>query len=298
MTSWVPYQAFDSHYLERAGWFQSGGAYGFRDQLQTVMNLLASGNPVHFETARKHLLEVARHQFAKGDVAHWWHPHNNLAQRSTIADNLLWFPIALSRYIKMTGDRSILDMKVPFLEGRDLNAGELDYVAKLKYSRKKVTVAEHAERAIDLVLGQRMGAHGLPLFLKGDWNDGLDRVGHLGKGESGWLAFFLYDVLNKYATVAESQKRGASARRYRAQAEELRGNIEKHLWDEKRGYYIRGFADNGERVDFNDAIVQGWAILSGAAPPDRARRAMKAAVKALYKKDHNMILLFDQLVQD
>ncbi|HJW75380.1 MAG TPA: hypothetical protein VJ787_06875, partial [Thermoleophilia bacterium] len=297
LNTWLPYQAYDAHFLARSGFYQSGGAYGFRDQLQTVTNLLDSGNPLFKDVARGHIIESARHQFEEGDVQHWWHPQSalgsNFGQRSTITDNLLWLPYALAHYSDVTGDKTLLDEQAPFSVGRPLNPGELDYCESMAFSDKTASLYEHGKKAVDLVL-TRMGAHGLPLIGKGDWNDGLDRVGHLGKGESVWLGFFLYDVLNKFAGVADQQADAASAKKYRAAAVTLKANLEKHGWD--NGHYARAYADDGQKVDFNDAIVQSWAVLSGAASDDHAVAAVASAVHDLYDPDAKTILLFDKVL--
>jgi cellobiose phosphorylase len=293
MNTWLPYQAYYAHYLARSGFYQSGGAYGFRDQLQTVMNLLDSGSPFFKDVARSHIIESARHQFPEGDVQHWWHPHNNLGQRSTITDNLLWLPLALAHYAEVTGDHTILDEQAQFSVARPLNAGELDHVAPMPFSEQTASMYDHATRAIDLVL-KRIGSHGLPLIGKGDWNDGLDRVGHLGKGESVWLAFFAYDVLQKFAGVADQRGDVAVATRYREEARKLQASIDKHAWH--GGHYLRAWADSGDKVDFNDAIVQSWAVLSGAADGKRAVEAVASAVKDLYDDDAKTILLFDKVL--
>ncbi|MCC7386492.1 MAG: DUF3131 domain-containing protein [Deltaproteobacteria bacterium] len=300
LNTWLPYQAYHAHFLARSGYYQSGGAYGFRDQLQTVMNLLDSGNPIFHAAARSHLLESSRHQFEKGHVQHWWHPHNNLGQQSTISDNLLWLPYALEHYLEVTGDDSILKELTPFsVASRELKPGELDFVEAMRFSESKVSLYDHAKRAIDLVIGERLGkvengGHGLPLIGKGDWNDGLDRVGHLGKGESVWLGFFLFDVLTKFAGVAEKNADPDTAKRYRAEAAQLKANLKEHGWD--AGQFLRAYADSGEKIDFNDAIVQAWAVLSGGADRDQAIAAVRSAVESLYKPDDKIILLFDRVL--
>jgi cellobiose phosphorylase len=291
INTWLPYQAYDAHFKARSGYYQSGGAFGFRDQLQTTTNLLSTGDKNLAKVAREHIVESAKHQFEKGDVQHWWHPHNNLGQRSTISDNLLWLPVSVAQYLEVTGDKTILDEQAPFVLGRDLKDGELDYVEPMKFSDNTASVYEHAKRAIDLVL-TRTGKHGLPLIGKGDWNDGLDRVGHLGKGESVWLGFFLYDALEKFANVADKRGDDATAKRYREKAVELKKNIEQHGWHD--GHYARAYADSGEKIDFNDSIVQAWAVLSGGADEKRAVEAVGSAVHHLYDEDSNMILLFDK----
>ncbi len=293
LNTWLPYQAYYAHYLARSGFYQSGGAYGFRDQLQTVMNLINSGHAQFRAAARAHIIESTRHQFEKGDVQHWWHPHNNLGQRSTISDNLLWLPLAISHYVEVTGDVLILKELTPFsVASRDLREGELDFVEKMGFSENKVDVYEHAKRAISLVLKERMGEHGLPLMGKGDWNDGLDRVGHLGKGESVWLGFFLYDVLNKFAKIAKIQGDTKTQSWYLSEAAKLKQNLDTHGWNGK--HYIRAFADNGEKIDFNDAIVQAWAVMSKGTTGDKASKAVDAADRDLFDRKNKMILLFDR----
>ncbi|MBK6688135.1 MAG: hypothetical protein IPG45_26915 [Deltaproteobacteria bacterium] len=295
LNTWLPYQAYHAHFLARSGYYQSGGAYGFRDQLQTVMNLLDTGNPKFRQVARDHLLESCRHQFESGAVQHWWHPHNNLGQQSTISDNLLWLPYALEHYLDVTGDQGILAEKAAFsVPSRDLRPGELDFVESMAFSENKATMYDHAKRAIDLVIGERMGEHGLPLIGKGDWNDGLDRVGHLGKGESVWLGFFLFDVLSKFAGIAEKNGDAPTAERYRGVAAKLKEDLAAHGWDGKQ--FLRAYADSGEKIDFNDAIVQSWAALSGGADKNQAITAVRSAVESLYKPDANIILLFDRVL--
>lgn len=303
--TWLTYQAYVAHMLARSGFYQSGGAFGFRDQLQSMMNLVNTGQPYFWKLAREHILESTRHQFEKGDVQHWWHEkinlggkqHTNYGQRSTISDNLLWLPLALSHYIEVTGDRTVLKDMTPFsIPSRDLRPGELDFAEPMAFSDFKVDVYEHAKRAIDLVIDQRMGAHGLPLIGKGDWNDGLDRVGHLGKGESVWTAFFLFDILNKFSKIAKENDDQSTANRYIQAAAKLKENIEKHAWNGK--FYVRGFADNGEVLNFNDAIVAGWAVMSKAAAPERAKSAMDSAIAELYKPKDRMILLFNRKLEN
>ncbi|CAN5674647.1 hypothetical protein BH10BDE1_BH10BDE1_16770 [soil metagenome] len=296
INSSLVYQAYYAHFLARTGFYQSGGAFGFRDQLQTVMNLVSGGHPFLWSVARNHILESTRHQFAKGDVQHWWHPHNNLGQRSRISDNLLWLPLATARYIEVTGDRAILDEQTPFsVASRDLNPGELDFVEAMKFSDTTASVYDHSKRAIDLVLGERMGANGLPLMGKGDWNDALDRVGHLGKGESVWMGFFLYDVLTKFSVVAEAQGDAATANRYRAEALKLKANLDLLKWNGR--HFARAITDDKKVVGFNDAIVQSWAVLSNGASPEKAKLSVESAVADLYKRKDRMIMLFNQRVK-
>jgi cyclic beta-1,2-glucan synthetase len=202
-------------------------------------------------------------------------------------------PYALAHYIEVTGDRAVLDEKTPFSVARKLKEGELDFVEEMPFGRDEVSIYEHAKRAIDLVLDHRLGEHGLPLIGKGDWNDGLDRIGHLGKGESVWLGFFLHDVLRKFAALAEQHGDDPSAARYRAATGQLAHNLEVHGWVGDR--FARAYTDSGKRLDFNDVIVQAWSVLSGGAARDKAVRAVASAVRDLYKPDGRMILLFDEI---
>lgn len=303
--TWLTYQAYVAHVQARSGFYQSGGAFGFRDQLQSMMNLVNTGQPFFWDLARKYILESSRHQFEKGDVQHWWHEkinlggkqYSNYGQRSTITDNLLWLPLAINHYIEVTGDRSILKEMTPFsIPSRELRPGELDFAEPMGFSDYKVDVYQHAKRAIDLVINERMGSHGLPLIGKGDWNDGLDRVGHLGRGESVWTAFFLYKILKDFSKLAAENNDQSTADRYLKSAEELQQNIERHAWNGK--FYVRGFADNGEVLNFNDAIVAGWAMISKAASPERVKSAVNHAVKELYKPNDRMILLFNRKLEN
>ncbi|MBK7960408.1 MAG: DUF3131 domain-containing protein [Bdellovibrionales bacterium] len=294
LNTWLPYQSYYAHFLARSGFYQSGGAYGFRDQLQTVMNMINSGHSHFRDIARKHIIESTRHQFEKGDVQHWWHPHNNLGQRSTISDNLLWLPLALALYRNDWRCWNLKEQTSFAVASRELNPGELDFVEKMGFSDNTVSVYEHGKKAISLVLKERMGKHGLPLMGKGDWNDGLDRVGHLGKGESVWLGFFLYDVLNKYAALAKSQNDTKTEKWYMTEAVQLKQNLNKHGWNGE--HFVRAYADSGEVVSFNDAIVAAWAVMSNGATPKKAKKAAAAAVKELYMPEDRMILLFKQLL--
>ncbi|MFA5322359.1 MAG: methyltransferase domain-containing protein, partial [Smithella sp.] len=300
VNNWLPYQAYYAHILARSGMYQSGGAFGFRDQLQSFMNLLATGNSFFRDETRKHIIESTRHQFSAGDVQHWWHAHNNFGQRSRISDNLLWLPYALAYYLETTGDTTILDEKTPYidLDSREWDKGELklgenDRCFVPQRYTAPASVYEHAKKAIDRVLG-KIGEHGIPLMGSGDWNDALNRVGPAGKGESIWLGFFLYDNLNRFALIADGRHDSETAERYRAQAAKLKDNLEKFGWN--RGYFIRAYTDSREKLDFVDAIVQSWAVISGGASESHAKKAIRTAVKRLYRAKHQIILLFDRAI--
>ena len=293
MNHWLPYQTMMTHIQARTGHSQSGGGHGGRDQIQSFRNLMVRGDPTLYPAARKYLISHAAQQFPEGNMTHWWHPHDALGQNSTISDTALWGPYSVLEYVKKTGDHGILDEQVTYLDGRPLQPGERDYVQTFKPTTYTESVYEHGKRAIDLILDKRMGnhegGHGLPLILGGDWNDALNAVGPAGKGESGWLAFFLFDNLTKFAEVARARNDLPTAVKYEKAAADLQGNIMKHLWDEKRGYFIRGYADSGEKLDFIDVIVQGWAAESGAVAPEFAVRGIEKALDSLYREDTNTI---------
>ncbi len=293
VNSHLPYLATWPHWLMRTGFRQSGGGHGGRDQVQTLRNLLVLGNPKLNAAARKYLMEHASRQFPEGNMNHWWHPHDNLGQNSSISDTALWGPYATLEYVKKTGDMSLLDEQVPYLDGRKLNPGERDYAERIPPTKYTESVYEHGKRAIDLIIDKRMGEHGLPLMLGGDWNDALNKVGPLGKGESGWLAFFLHDNLTQFAAVARERSDLTTATKYEAAAKSLQGNIMKHLWNAEGGYFMRGYADSGEKLDFVDVIVQGWAAESRAVETKFAQQALETAFTKLYNPKTNTIGLLN-----
>jgi cyclic beta-1,2-glucan synthetase len=289
---WLVYQAIASRIWGRSGYYQSGGAWGFRDQLQDVMAL------VHCEPKmlRAQLLLCASRQFRQGDVQHWWHPPSGRGVRTLCSDDYLWLPLATCRYVVATGDTAVLRERVAFLDGRELGDGEESYYDLPARSAESATLYEHCQRAI--VHGLRFGEHGLPLMGAGDWNDGMNNVGIHGKGESVWLGFFLYDVLMQFADVAERSGDVAFAERCRAQATGLRANIEKGAWD--GGWYRRAYFDNGAPLGSAgndecqiDSISQSWAVLSGAGSAERTATAMQAVDKRLVRRDHALIQLLD-----
>ncbi|MCB4792670.1 MAG: radical SAM protein [Elusimicrobia bacterium] len=294
---WLPYQMYLVHIYARAALYQASGGYGFRDQAQSYLGLLQSGNWQLGHETYAYIKDLCAHQFETGAVTHWWLEHNNLGQLSTISDNLLWLPFILGKYLNVTGDYAFLDGKIDILKPFKIPQGRLDEARildpKTSFAEQAVTVYEHAKRAMDLKLTQ-MGAHGLPLIGKGDWNDGLDRMGHMDRGESVWLAFFLYTNLIQFADIAEKYGKTSDAERYRDKAQELKRNIDLHAWNGK--YYVRGFSDDGKVVDFCDVIVQSWAEISNGSDPVRAEKAVKYAVKHLYKPKEKMILLFDRIL--
>ena len=291
LNGWLTYQTLACRVWARSAFYQASGAYGFRDQLQDCM-ALATVRP---SITREHLVRAAGRQFAEGDVQHWWLPHSGQGVRTRISDDRAWLAYAASHYVRVTGDAAVLDEVAPFLEGPKLEPGQHDNFFLPTTTNQRDSLYEHCARALDASLST--GRHGLPLIGGGDWNDGMNRVGEGGKGESVWLGWLLYAALNEFSGLAEGRGDQGRAKAWREHARALNVALERHAWDGH--WYRRGWFDDGTPLGSAtneecriDSIAQSWAVLSGAAPPDRAVQAMAAVDRELISTHDGLALLF------
>lgn len=287
---WLPAQVLGCRIWARAGFYQAGGAFGFRDQLQDAMALVQHAPQRLAEQIRRH----AGRQFSPGDVQHWWHEPAGAGVRTHFADDRLWLALALALYVERTGDASLADEAVPFLQGRPVPEGQEDVYEVPAVSDEVGTVYEHAARAIDVSLP--VGAHGLPLFGTGDWNDGMNRVGPEGRGESVWMGFFLCAVIDGLQPLARARGEVARADRWQQARDGLAAALDAHAWDGR--WYRRGWFDDGSVLGTHsarecriDLIVQAWAVLTGATRAERAAQALDSAWQELHDRDAHLLRL-------
>jgi cyclic beta-1,2-glucan synthetase len=289
LNRWLLYQSLASRFFARAAFYQSSGAFGFRDQLQDVMAYMHSAPAL----ARAHILLSAAHQFEDGDVLHWWHPPADMGVRTRCSDDFLWLPFVTAHYVEATGDVGILAEEVPLLHGKPLEPDEHDRYARFPPA-ETTSLLDHCRRA--LVRGFTEGPHGLPLMGGGDWNDGMNRVGAGGRGESVWLVWFVFATTHAFAALCDRVKSGDDTDAWRARAARFRDAAEEVAWD--GAWYVRAFYDDGAPLGTSrarscniDSIAQSWAVLSGAANAARARTAMRSAEEHLVREDDRLVLL-------
>ena len=289
MNGWYLYQSLSSRINAKAGFYQVGGAFGYRDQLQDAINVCM----IDSEIARKQIIKNAMHQFVEGDVLHWWHEQTKFGLRSRYKDDYLWLVYAICEYVRISGDTKFLDEQVPFIDGKPLESYEEERGVAYTYTEKTASIYEHALLAIEKALDS-IGENGIPLMGGGDWNDGMNKIGIKGKGTSVWLGFFLYWILDKFKDVLKIQKDDSN--KYKNFMEDLKESLNTTAWDGQ--YYLRAFFDNGDKLGSHenseceiDLISQSFAILSSVAPKNRVNSVINAVEEKLVDKKLNIIKL-------
>ena len=299
LNGWIMYQTICSRLLAKSGFYQSGGAYGFRDQLQDSYGTKFLDINILYNQIIKH----SKHQFIEGDVEHWWHDENNRGIRTKFSDDLLWLPYMVAKYIKHTGNYEILNVVTPYLNGAKLQENEKEKYEQYLPSNVEENIYEHCKRAINRACGisdkdWSFGENGLPKIGIGDWNDGFSNIGPEGKGESVWLGFFLYEVLKEFILIAEYRNDLEAVTQYKQIAEQLRTNLNTNAWDGR--WFKRAFADNGDvygsmeneecRID---SIAQSWSVISGAGDKEKQKQAMESLENHLVDNESGIIKLLD-----
>ena len=291
MNGWYLYQTLSARIMAKAGFYQVSGAFGYRDQLQDAMNI-SLVNPAY---TKDQILKNAAHQFEKGDVLHWWHEKNHFGLRSRYKDDYLWLVYATSYYMEVSSDYGILDIQVPYVVGEELSDYEHEKGIVFSYSDKTESLLQHLYKSLDLAISS-LGKHKIPLMGGGDWNDGMNRVGIKGKGESVWLGFFLYNTIDMFTKVMKKTTHKDDLSKYNDFNEKLKDNLNKKTWDGE--YYLRAFFDNGDKLGSHenneckiDLISQSFAIISGVAPKDRAEKAITSVEEKLVDDKNKIIKL-------
>ena len=292
LNRWLLYQNLAARFLARTGFYQSSGAYGFRDQLQDTMGFVH----VAPQLAREHIVRTARHQFEEGDVLHWWHPPLDRGVRTHCSDDMAWLPYVVAQYVTSTGDRTILDESIPFLKGTELGPTEHDRYAEYPVGDAPASMLDHCRRALHRALTS--GPHGLPLMGTGDWNDGMNRVGEEARGESVWLAWFLVATMRDFAALLDRIGEKKEADEWRTRADALAIKTDEVAWD--GAWYLRAFYDDGTPLGTSrghhcriDSISQSWSVLAGSPNRERSARAVQSADKNLVRERERLVLLLD-----
>ena len=299
LNGWIMYQTICSRLLAKSGFYQSGGAYGFRDQLQDAYGTKFLDTNILYNQIIKH----SKHQFIEGDVEHWWHEENNRGIRTKFSDDLLWLPYMVIKYIRHTGDYEILNVITPYLQGAKLKENEKEKYEQYLPSNIEESIYEHCKKAIDRACGINdnewsFGEHGLPKIGIGDWNDGFSNIGPEGKGESVWLGFFLYEILKGFISITEYRNDLEKAEQYKKIAKQLQINLNTNAWDGR--WFKRAFADNEDvygsmeneecRID---SIAQSWSVISGAGDEEKQKQAMESLENHLVDIESGIIKLLD-----